>query len=218
MKKLIIFDVDGTILDTIPTISYHVNRALEKFSFKALREDQYTYILGYGPRYLIDQALFLSTGKRQDESLIEEVLTYYDKSYGEDPIYLTKPYGGINELLLDLKERGYLLSLFSNKQDGVLKSIIKEIYGEDFFDFILGKRPDLKRKPNGEGLIYILDSLKVKREDAILIGDTEVDIKTGKNANVFTLACTWGFRTREDLEKEKADGIIDGVSEILEYI
>ena len=218
MKKLVIFDVDGTILNTIPTISYHVNSSLEHFGLKKLDESQYRYILGYGSYYLINEAIKLSKGEYLEKNEVEEVLNYYDKLYRDNPLYLTESYDGIEDLFRELKKRGYLLACYSNKQHGVLTKVIDQFYNENWFEYVLGQKKGMIGKPDPKGLYDILEHLNISKEEAILIGDTEVDINTGKNAGVYTIACTWGFRTKEDLEKLSPNAIIGEAKEVLNYL
>ena len=218
MKKIVIFDVDGTIINTLPTISYHVNTALKEHGFDPIEENRYRYILGYGADYLIDEALKMSTGESQDEEIKNKVLETYNGYYRAQPIYLTEPYEGIKDVLSTLKEKGYYTACFSNKAHYILEGVISEFFGDNVFDVVLGEKEGVNVKPDPQGLFNILDSLGLDKDEAIFIGDTEVDIKTGENAGVFTIGVTWGFRSYEDIKDLSADVIIDEVKDILEYI
>ncbi|MDU3153711.1 MAG: HAD family hydrolase, partial [Anaerococcus hydrogenalis] len=123
-------------------------------------------------------------------------------------------YEGIVEELEKIKKRDEFLVAFSNKPDSTCKKVISDIFGEGYFDFILGYREDIKRKPSPEGMYIIKERFGVDFSDIIYFGDSEVDMECGKNAGVFTVGCSWGFRERKILENSKANLIIDNPSEI----
>lgn len=175
-------------------------------------------ILGYGSAYLIEKALIFPYNHIYDKNLTDEILAYYLKRYNENPSYLTKPYDGIVELLKKLKEKGYTLVAYSNKPDDVLQGVIRDILGEDIFDYSLGFVKGAKGKPDPSVLLEILEKFDVEPKEAIYIGDSEVDIETGKNANVKTIAVSWGFRNREFLESNSPDYLVDSVEELKEIL
>lgn len=217
-KKIIVFDVDGTLLNTIPTIAYHTNRALKEFGYRELEINDYRYILGYGAHFLIENAIKIASGEKKTEEEIQRVLKVYDKYYREDPIYLTKPYDGIEDVLNEIKERDYLLACFSNKQHHVLVDVIEKVFGKDTFDYVLGQKDGIKPKPDPSGLNSILSYANLDKKDAVFIGDTEVDVNTGVNGGVYTIAVAWGFRTYNDLKDLNYDVLIKNTKEILENI
>lgn len=208
-----IFDIDGTLLNTLKVISYHLNKTLKAYGLVEIPIKKVREFVGNGPKVLLNRA-FNYQNFDGDESLKEEIYNVYNKSYDDNPLYLTEPFSGIKEALDILKERNEIVVAFSNKPDQTCKKILNGIFGENYFDYILGFRNDYKRKPSAEGLMIIADHFGVNFSDILYFGDSEVDIKCGKNANVFTVACSWGFRDREILEKEKPDLIIDSPEEI----
>lgn len=208
-----IFDIDGTLLNTIDTIDYHLNSTFKKFNLASIPKEKVREFVGNGPKVLVEKALNY-VGFANDDFLKEDIYKTYNLSYDNNPSYLTKPFDGIKEALDAIKNRGEVLTAFSNKPDSTSNKVLKEIFGNDYFDFILGYREDYKRKPSPEGIMIIAERFGVNFSDILYFGDSEVDIKCGKNANIFTVACSWGFREREILEKANPNLIIDSPSEI----
>lgn len=207
-----IFDIDGTLLNTIDSISCNINQTLKFFGLKEVPRDKVREFVGNGPKVLMEKTLDYIGFEKSDKR--EEILNSYNKRYDDNPSYLTKPYEGIVEELEKIKKRDEFLVAFSNKPDSTCKKVISDIFGEGYFDFILGYREDIKRKPSPEGMYIIKERFGVDFSDIIYFGDSEVDMECGKNAGVFTVGCSWGFRQREILENSKANLIIDSPSEI----
>ncbi|MDD7305044.1 MAG: HAD-IA family hydrolase [Peptoniphilaceae bacterium] len=202
-----IFDIDGTLLYTIDTISYYINKALADFGLGNLPKEEVRKNVGNGPVVLVKKCLsYLGI---EDKQSLEKVLAYYNKIYDDNPSYLTKPYPGIKEELEKIKQRGELLVAFSNKPDSTCKKVLVDIWGRDYFDMILGFKEEIERKPSPEGLYIIGQRFGEKMTDIIYFGDSEVDIKCGRNAGVFTVACAWGFRDKDFLIQQNPDAIID---------
>ena len=208
-----IFDIDGTLLNTIESISFHLNETLRKYELKAIHKQKVREFVGNGPRVLLTKTLDY-VGFTGDDQLKEEIFNRYNEAYDNDPLYLTKPFEGIKESLDKLKEDGQIITAFSNKPDETSNRVLKSIFGEKYFDYILGYREDYKRKPSPEGIMIIANHFDVPFSDILYFGDSEVDMKCGRNASIFTVGCSWGFRKREVLERENPDVIIDSPSEI----
>lgn len=208
-----IFDIDGTLLNTIDAISFHLNKTFKKYGLSQLPKDKIRKFVGNGPRVLIESALDF-VGFNGDEIQKEEIYNDYNLSYDNNPIYLTKPFDGIKEELDKIKNMGEILTAFSNKPDDTSNKVLKELFGNDYFDYILGYREDYQRKPSPEGIMIIAERFGANFSDILYFGDSEVDMKCGRNANIFTVGCSWGFRDRSVLEVENPDIIIDNVSEI----
>lgn len=207
-----IFDIDGTLLYTIDSISHYLNKAFSHFGLENLSKDKIEKNVGNGPYILVEKSL--KDINVYDKNLTEKVLEYYNKIYDDNPSYLTNPYPGIVEELQKIKERKEILVAFSNKPDSTCKKVLEDIWGKGYFDMILGYRIDIKRKPSAEGLYIISQKFHVKMSDIIYFGDSEVDIECGRNAGIFTVACSWGFRKKDFLLKQNPDLIIDHPSEI----
>lgn len=208
-----IFDIDGTLLYTIDSISYNINESLKDFNLEKVPKDRVRDFVGNGPVVLMNKTLdYIKFPKDEEKRL--EILNYYNKKYDDNPAYLTKAYDGIKDELSKIKKRGELIVAFSNKPDSTSKKVIEKVFGKDYFDFILGFREDIKRKPSPEGLFVIKERFGVEFTDIIYLGDSEVDMECGKNAGVFTVGCAWGFRDRDILESYKPNLVIDKPFEI----
>lgn len=207
-----IFDIDGTILYTIDSISFFLNQAFADFGLKSLPKDEVKRNVGNGPYVLVKKCLaYLNI---EDEELTKKVLDHYNKIYDDNPSYLTKPYQGIKDQLEKIKERNEILVAFSNKPDSTCKKVIGDIWGEDYFDMVLGYKETYERKPSPEGLYIIGERFGENLSDIIYFGDSEVDIRCGRNAGVFTVACTWGYREKSFLLDQKPDATIDSPDQI----
>ena len=208
-----IFDIDGTMLNTIDAITYHVNETFKNYGLGEVSKDKVQKFVGNGPRVLMEKALEY-VGFDGVDKLWEEIYDAYNKAYDDDPLYLTKPYDGIKEALDTLKDQGEIITAFSNKPDSTSNQVLKSLFGKDYFDYILGYREDYKRKPSPEGIMIIANHFGANFSDIMYFGDSEVDMKCGKNASIFTVGCTWGFRDKETLEAENPALIIDSPEEI----
>ncbi|MDO5718325.1 MAG: HAD family hydrolase [Tissierellia bacterium] len=215
MKKLWIFDLDGTIIDTLESIANSCNHILDEYGYNAIEIEEYKYFLGNGAEFLM-KSVFDRRGIPMDK--FDEIYSAYLAYYKENPTGNAKPFEGIKDFILKLKKMGIKRVVLSNKPHEAAVKVVSELFGEESFDIIIGDRDDLKRKPDPEALDLILNKLKIKVGDAFMVGDTEVDIRTGKNADVDTIAVTWGFRTYEELKAEKPCHIVDKVKDMNKFI
>ena len=195
MIKACIFDMDGTVLDTIGTITYFVNVTLEKFGIRKISEDECKIFVGNGARLLIERTL--KSRGLEDEKLICEVLDSYNAAYDADPNYMTKPFDKITELLAALRAHGIKVGIVSNKPDDAVAILSEEYFGE-LVDMSVGDRPDIRKKPAPDPLLYAAKALGSDR--FVFVGDSETDIMAAKNAGVPCISVTWGFRDREQIE------------------
>lgn len=215
MKKLCVFDLDGTLMNTIPAISYFGNSALKKFGFPEIEPDRYKLLVGNGRDLLIHRML-KESGNDTEENY-NNVGKAYDTAYEADPLYKTAPYDGVLDLLDTLKEKGFTLTVLSNKPDNVTQDVVRLFFGNRF-DIIAGQKKGVAPKPDPAGVFAILDELKMTADEAYFIGDTYVDISTGKNAGIESIGVLWGFRDRDELEGAGADHIVAKAEEILDII
>ncbi len=215
MTKLCIFDLDGTLTDTIPAISYFGNNALSKFGLPEIPADRYKILVGNG-RDLLIRRMLDEVGANTEENYIN-VGKAYDAGYEADPLYKTAPYDGIVELLDNLKSAGIKIAVLTNKPDNVAQDVVKLFFG-DRFDLIVGQKPDMKIKPDPEGAFFIAKELGAEISECVFIGDTYVDISTGKNAGMTSIGVLWGFRDEAELKGAGADYIVAKASEILDMI
>lgn len=213
MIKAVIFDLDGTLLNTINTIEYYCNTALEKYGFNAVPVDKYKHFVGNGAKLLIERAMSYTRDWTDDE--FEKVFSLYNKLYDGDTLYLTAPYDGIVDMLKSLKEQGYKTAVLSNKPHFATVDVVGKVFGEDTFDLVRGGIDGVPLKPDPAAVFEIMKELGVNKDEAIFVGDTKVDIATGKNADLFAVGVLWGFRDEAELTSAGADVIIDNAKEIL---
>lgn len=215
MIKAVIFDLDGTVLDTLSTIAHFGNLALEYFGFDAIETEKYKYFAGDGKVQLIHR--MLQYHNQDNEETFNKVEAKYDKEYEADPIYTTKPFDGIVSELEKLKKRGIKLAILSNKPDNVTVMVAKEIFG-DLFDIIHGKRENISKKPDPMGTKLLIDELGAEVSECVFVGDTNVDIYTAKNVGMKSIGVLWGFRDEKELKGAKADYIIEKTDQIYDTI
>ena len=214
--KAFIFDLDGTTLDTVESIGSTVNMVLEEMHLKTQPISDYKHFAGDGQIELVKRALAAAG----DEKLVkfEAAMNRYIELFEDRCTYKVEPYEGIREMLTELKNRKIKICIFSNKQHDNVTSILDKLFGENYFDMVLGQREDHVKKPSGEGIDIILDKIKVNPEYCIYVGDTNTDMMTGKNYGLYTIGVTWGFRTRQELIEANADTIVDKPAELIEIL
>lgn len=216
MKKAVIFDLDGTLTNTLKSLWKSTNMALATAGLPPHEIDSYKYFAGNGAKELIRKSL-IADG---DTELVhfDSVMEAYNRIFEEYCMYEVKPYDGIRELLKALKEKGLHLAVNSNKPQPRTVDVVEEIFGKDTFDLLVGQCEERRRKPAPDGVNYILEQLHMNKEDVLYIGDTCTDMQTGKSAGVFTVGALWGFRDRQELVENHADAIIEKPLELLQYI
>lgn len=215
MIKLCIFDLDGTLTNTLPAISHFGNTALLSIGLGEITMDRYRYLVGDGRDILIHR--MLAEFSQDNEENFNRAAAEYDKAYESDPLYKTAPYDGIYDLLSALKNEGVTLCILSNKPDNVVRDIARLFFG-DSFSYTMGHLPENKVKPDPALALSILDKCGVSPDEAIFIGDTDVDIKTGKNAGMKTVGVLWGFREKDELINAGADFLAEKPGDIFDII
>ncbi|MGN1171910.1 MAG: HAD family hydrolase [Lachnospiraceae bacterium] len=212
----VIFDLDGTLSDSIISIAYCANRALEKYGLSSFVTDRYKYFVGDGAATLIHRCVENQDTDRSD--LYEKVKAEYDRLFAVDCMYKVKPYPGIVELLQELKKRQIPIAVLSNKPHPNTLKVIHDLFGDDMFTIVQGQIPQIEKKPSPDGVLYIAEKLGIPAEQFLYVGDTNTDMQTGKNAGAFTVGVLWGFRDRKELEDNDADAIIETPMELLQYL
>lgn len=211
MEKLIIFDLDGTILNTLTDITNSINYMLKTFDLPLRTEKEIQYFVGRGPKYLIEKAV----GKTMLDNEYNEFYKVYDKHYSIHKEDYTKPYAGFDELLPKLKALGYLLAVCSNKQHSATKELIENLY-PNTFDYVMGTTPNYQPKPAKDMIIHIINELNISKEKALYIGDTEIDMQAANNAGITKVAALYGFRLKEELSIYNPYTYINKPLEIIE--
>lgn len=212
--KAVIFDLDGTLLDTCNDLANAVNFALNKNGFPTHNPEMFKIFTGDGTDVMITRAL---PENRRDIETLKKVREDYFEFYNAHSGEFTRPYEGIPELLESLKERGIMLAVTSNKIEFMTQSVIKHYFG-DTFDFVTGQSENVPPKPNPLMVFKAMKNLGVEPSECLYVGDTGVDAKTGKNAGIFTVGVLWGFRAREELIENGADSVVDKPCQILEFL
>lgn len=216
MMKACIFDLDGTLTDTLESLVYSVNATLEEMRLPGITKEQCQAFVGNGARRLLEDSL--EAAGDAGHTRIEEAMEIYKRIFDMNCTYKVKPYEGIMEVLKALKEGNVKTAVLSNKPHGQTVKVVSEVIGEEWIDWAQGQQEQIARKPDPEAVYSILKRFGIKKEEALYIGDSEVDIKTGHNAGLTTIGVTWGFRSREQLIEAGALNLIDKAGELLEYL
>ncbi len=212
MLKLCIFDMDGTLVDTISSIAYFANRALNMYGLPAIEKNHYKIMVGNGARVLCERMIERVGGSKEQ---FEKVYPEYNESYDNDFLYLTKAYDGTIEMLRALKEMGVKTAILSNKPDSTAKKVSDALFENGLIDVCYGGRDGIALKPDPAGVFEILREFGASKDEVLYIGDTATDIKTAKNAELTSIGVLWGFRDKAELESAGADYIISHPSEIV---
>ncbi len=213
MIKTIIFDMDGTILNTIDDITTSVNFALKTYQLPLRNIDEVKQAVGNGAKALIARVIH----KGYDHPQFEDIYQTYQDYYDAHRMVKTAPYPQILALLRKLKYDGYTLAVVSNKHDYLVKSLNKQLF-EGLFEVAVGETKERPLKPEPDVIFDVLDILDATVEESLFIGDSNVDIITAKNANMASVGVTWGFRSKEELHREGATFIIEEPYDLLKII
>lgn len=216
MYKACIFDLDGTLTNTLESLTYSVNTTLKELGLSSITREQCRAFVGDGPRPLLEQSL-RAVGDH-DLLHIEKAVEIYGRIFKESCTYKVEPYEGIVELLEALKKKGLRLAVLSNKPHMQTNKIVAQFFKEGTFDLAEGLKPDVPKKPDPTGAWIISESLGVKKEECVYIGDSDTDMMTGNNAGMLPVGVTWGFRSREVLKEHGAKYLIDHPEELLTII
>ncbi len=214
MIKLCIFDMDGTLVNTIDTISYFGNTTLENFGIEKIPTENYKTLVGNGSRVLIERMLKF---REVEADNIDEIHQWYMNKYDKDFMYLTRVYDGIIPMLEALKEQGIKTAILSNKDDSTAKKVAIDLFEEGLIDLCLGAREGKALKPDPESVFEIVEDFGVARAECLYIGDTATDIETAKNAGLYSIGVLWGFRDEAELRSAGADLIVDDPIKIAEF-
>ena len=213
--RLLIFDLDGTLADTMYGIMDGVNMAMDRFGVPRHTYEEVCSYVGTGSRDLVRRSLPAELAG--NESIVDEAVKYYDgECYPVTYKNGTKCYDGMIDTLIALKDRGYTLAVLSNKRDIFVRPMVAEMIPEGLMSVAMGQRDDQPRKPDPTVPLMIAESLGFSAAETVFIGDSDTDVYTGKNAGMMTVGCSWGYRGREVLSAAGADVIIDTPAELLE--
>lgn len=214
-KDTVIFDLDGTLLNTLDDLKNSVNYALESNGYPARTKEEIRQFVGNGMFLLIQRALPSGT----DNPDFERILAEFKEHYAIHCNDLTKPYDGIMELLEFLRDKGVKTAIVSNKGDFAVKEL-SEIYFKGIIPVAIGEKESegIRKKPAPDTVMEALKELGSRPEDAVYVGDSEVDLATAKNSGMDYILCEWGFRTREELEKAGGKVFVQRPAQIAEML
>ena len=210
--RLLILDLDGTLADTIWGIRDGVNLAMRKYGYPERSYEDIRLAIGNGARELIRRSV--PTDVAEDAALVDRIYEEYNRFYGETYVNC-RFYEGIRETLSTLRERGYTLAVLSNKQDLYVKTMISELFEESLFAYVAGQT-ELPKKPDPTVPLLIASSLGFSPAETAFIGDSDVDIQTGRNAGMLAVGCSWGYRDRSALIEQGAHAVVDRPWELAE--
>ena len=215
MYQACIFDLDGTLADTLDSIAYFGNSALEECRYPAIDREKYRYLVGKGSERLMRGMLQEVSPKGYTEDDVMMLRKIYENLYEQDPMHFVDQYTGMEEVLRELKEHGIKLAVLSNKPHNITSRLITMLYSPDMFDICYGQRFNVERKPSPVGALQIAKELGVEPKNCLYIGDTDIDMQTGEAAGMDTVGVLWGFRCRNELEQSHAKHIVHDPKEIL---
>ena len=211
--QLAIFDLDGTLLNTLEDLADSTNYIMQKFGYPQRTLKEVRNFVGNGIRKLLERSAPVGTPAEEIDRMFEQFKEYYGAHCADK----TKPYDGIMELLDALKEQGIKLAVVSNKADYAVKSLCEQ-YFPGVFDEAVGERAGIARKPAPDTVNEVLKNLQIDKALAVYIGDSEVDVQTAKNAEMDCIAVDWGFRDKEVLEEAGAETIVSTPAEVRKHM
>lgn len=214
MNKAVIFDLDGTLLDSIQDIADNINAMLMQFGYPQRRVDEIMQFIGNGARNLVKRSLpDTATGQE-----IDQRLEYYNKIYTESGCPLTKLFDGVKEVVETLKERGYKIAILTNKPQLATDRIYQRYMSELSIDLVVGQRDGVKIKPDPASALKILSEFSVEPKNAYFVGDGETDVLTAINGKMQSVAVLWGYRSKAQLEEAGAKIFVKTPLQLLDII
>lgn len=216
MYRLCIFDLDGTLLNTVHALTYTTNKTLDRFGLRHVTTDETKKIVGDGYRMQMKRALTLAGD--EDPLHYEESLPLYMENFSKYCLRDVVPYDGIKELLASLKEMGIKIAVFSNKPHAQAVENIDKFFGKGYFDVVRGEQAGTPKKPAPDGAFAICRELGADPKECLYLGDTATDMKTGLSAGMDTVGVLWGFRDRTELEGCHPQYIVSHPSEVVDIV
>ena len=215
MKRLVIFDLDGTLLNTIADLSAATNYALTQFGYPTHDTDAYRFFVGNGINKLFERALPESERTPENVLRIRSQFVPYYNLHNAD---LSRPYPGIEQLLTQLQEQHIQVAVASNKYQEATEKLIRQYFPSIHFTAVFGQRENVPTKPDPQVIHEIIGISGVQKEEVVYIGDSGVDMQTGLNAGVTTIGVCWGFRPKNELEAFQPDLLVENPEEIADFL
>lgn len=211
--KAIIWDMDGTLLDTLDDLKDSMNAALTEFGLPQRTRDEIRSSVGNGIMRLVE----LSVPGGKEHSQFEEIFSFFKEHYGKNCRNKTKAYDGLEKLLPELKAGGLRMAIVSNKIDSAVKELAGIYFGETI-DVAIGETIGNRKKPYPDMVIEAMRILNAESGDTVYIGDSEVDLKTAKNSGLDCISVSWGFRSKQELQALGAKTIVDKPEELADFL
>lgn len=212
MIKALIYDLDGTLADTLPSLCQAINMTMDHYGAPLRTCEDVRLAIGNGARMLVKRLLPDALAKHEDK--VTEALLYYNARYAET-YTAADCYVGIQDAVTALCHRGYTSAVLSNKPDKYTVALCRILFPENTFALTQGQQEGVPTKPDPTAPLSIAARLGVRPEECAFIGDSEVDIRTAKNAGMMSVGCAWGYRSADDLRAEGADAVIDTPDQLL---
>lgn len=212
MIKACIFDLDGTLANTLDSMAAVANELMEELGLHPMPVDNFRYYCGEGADLLVQRCL--KDAGDPELTHYEEARRTYRARFDADPLYKVTIYDGIPQLLHNLKERGVRLAVCSNKPHEAAVKVVSALFGNNEFDIVIGQSDSIRRKPAPDAPLKAASEFGVSPEECLYIGDTKTDMLTGKAAGMHTIGVLWGFRDRKELAENGADRIIGSPEEL----
>lgn len=216
MKKLVLFDLDGTLINSIDDLADSTNYALQQCGLPLHTVDEYKYFVGNSVDPLIRRAL--PEEEKENQELFDRVKKIYLSYYAAHSKDKTRPYPGISDLLSRCNKAGVLVAVVSNKPDDITADVVRYYFPQIHFAATMGPKEGIPKKPDPAGVREVLRITGIALEDALYVGDTWVDMQTAQNSGVQSCGVLWGFRTRQELVENHADFIAANAVELAEII
>lgn len=213
--KAVVFDLDGTLLDSLEDLADSTNQVLENHGLPTHSIDKYRYFVGNGTRELVRRAL---PEDRREPSAIDQMVVEMRREYAKRWDNKTRPYDGVAELLDKLVALRLKIAVLSNKPHDATEILVKKLLSRWPFDMVLGQREGIPPKPDPVGALEISDALEIPPEEFLYLGDTNVDMITANKAGMYAVGVTWGFRKAEELIRSGAKTLLDHPTELLKLL
>jgi phosphoglycolate phosphatase len=211
--KGILFDLDGTLCNTLQDLADATNGVLVRHGFDARPVENFKQYVGNGAKMQLKRAI----GEEVSQDVFDTMLTEYLADYGVGYLKATAPYDGVMETVQALHQKGITMAVVTNKPQQMATNIVKELFG-DMFCGVWGNNPDFPLKPDPSMTLYVMNQLQLSPEETLFVGDSGVDMLTAKNAGVTAVGVEWGFRHRDELQKAGADHILQHPLDLLKLI